>query len=57
MKETKHTAGSDRTTRSRYAELKQMLDARRREIQAEVQGRVLADQIEGRLARQTASLE
>jgi DnaK suppressor protein len=40
MKETKHTAESDRTTRSRYAELKQMLDARRREIQAEVQGKM-----------------
>ena len=32
MKETRqHTAGRDRIARSRYAELKQMLDARRRE--------------------------
>jgi DnaK suppressor protein len=30
----------ERTNRSRYAELKDMLDARRQEIQAEVQGRM-----------------
>ena len=40
MKETQHTAGRDRMARSRYAELKQMLDARRRELQAEVQGKM-----------------
>jgi DnaK suppressor protein len=40
MKETQNTAGKDRMARSRYAELKQMLDARRREIQAEVQGKM-----------------
>ena len=39
MKDTKNTSG-DRMARSRYAELKQMLDARRREIQAEVQGKM-----------------
>ena len=39
MKEPKNTASRDRT-RSRYAELKQMLNARRREIQAEVQGKM-----------------
>jgi DnaK suppressor protein len=39
MKEPKQTAGRDRT-RSRYAELKQMLDTRRREIQAEVHGKM-----------------
>lgn len=40
MKDTKHTADKGRMARSRYAELKQMLDARRREIQAEVQGKM-----------------
>ena len=40
MKEAQHTAGRDRMARSRYAELKQMLDARRRELQAEVQGKM-----------------
>jgi DnaK suppressor protein len=39
MKQTQQTVG-DRMTRSRYSELKQMLDARRREIQAEVQGKM-----------------
>ena len=40
MKEAQHTTGGDRMARSRYAELKQMLDARRRELQAEVQGKM-----------------
>jgi len=40
MKETQHVTGRDRMARSRYAELKQMLDARRRELQAEVQGKM-----------------
>jgi DnaK suppressor protein len=40
MKDTQNTAGRDRMGRSRYAELKQMLDARRRELQAEVQGKM-----------------
>jgi DnaK suppressor protein len=41
MKDTQKTAGiGDRMARSRYAELKQMLETRRREIQAEVQGRM-----------------
>jgi RNA polymerase-binding transcription factor len=41
MKETmQHTSGRDRMARSRYAELKEMLDARRRELQAEVQGKM-----------------
>ena len=39
MKDKKNSSG-DRMARSRYAELKQMLDARRREIQAEVQGKM-----------------
>ena len=39
MKNTQQ-AGGDRMSRSRYDELKQMLDARRREIQAEVQGKM-----------------
>jgi DnaK suppressor protein len=40
MKETHHTAGRDKMARSRYAELQQMLDVRRRELQAEVQGKM-----------------
>jgi DnaK suppressor protein len=41
MKDTKNKNNSaDQMARSRYAELKQMLDARRREIQAEVQGKM-----------------
>lgn len=40
IKDTQNTAGRDRMSRSRYAELKQMLDSRRREIQAEVQGKM-----------------
>src|SRR5712671_2764561 len=41
MKETKTTtATGERMARSRYADLKQMLDVRRREIQAEVQGKM-----------------
>lgn len=39
MKDTNNAKG-DRMARSRYAELKQMLDGRRREIQAEVQGKM-----------------
>ena len=40
MKDTQNAAARDRMPRSRYAELKQMLDSRRREIQAEVQGKM-----------------
>src|SRR6188474_1712221 len=40
MKDTQSAPERDRIARSRYAELKQMLDARRREIQAEVQGKM-----------------
>jgi DnaK suppressor protein len=47
MKDTKHAAGRDRMERSRYAELKQMLDARRREIHAEVQGKMRGVREEG----------
>ena len=47
MKKMQHTAGTDRMARSRYAELKQMLDARRREIQAEVQGKMRVVREEG----------
>jgi RNA polymerase-binding transcription factor len=39
MKNTQEVSG-DRMARSRYDELKQMLEARRREIHAEVQGRM-----------------
>jgi DnaK suppressor protein len=47
MKETQRTAGRDRMARSRYAELKQMLDGRRRELQAEVQGKMRVVREEG----------
>ena len=47
MKETQHTAGRDRMARSRYAELKQMLDGRRRDLQAEVQGKMRVVREEG----------
>ena len=46
MKDTKNTGG-DRMARSRYAELKKMLDGRRREIQAEVQGKMRGVREEG----------
>jgi len=38
MKETQHAGG--RMSNARYSELKQMLEGRRREIQAEVQGKM-----------------
>jgi DnaK suppressor protein len=47
MKDTQHTAGRERMARSRYAELKQMLDGRRRELQAEVQGKMRVVREEG----------
>ena len=47
MKETQQTAARDRMARSRYAELKQMLDGRRRELQAEVQGKMRVVREEG----------
>ena len=47
MKETQHTVGRERMARSRYAELKQMLDGRRRELQAEVQGKMRVVREEG----------
>ena len=42
MAVTKETqrAGGDRMSRSRYTELKQMLEERRRELQAQVQGKI-----------------
>ena len=39
MKQT-HPAGSEQGSRSRYTELKDMLEERRREIQAQVQGKM-----------------
>ena len=47
VKETRTATATDRLERSRYAELKQMLDARRREIQAEVQGKMRGVREEG----------
>jgi DnaK suppressor protein len=46
MKETLAT-GTEQKSRSRYDELKQMLDDRRREIQAEVQGKMRDVRAEG----------
>jgi DnaK suppressor protein len=45
MKQTK--VGTEVKPRSRYAELKQMLEGRRREIQAEVQGKIRDARHEG----------
>jgi len=47
MKDTNKTAGSSGISRSRYTELKQMLTDRRREIQAEVQGKMRGVREEG----------
>ena len=47
MKTTHQVSGEARSTRSRYAELKQMLDDRRRELQAEVQGKMRGVREEG----------
>src|SRR6188472_1095573 len=47
MKDTQRATERDRIGRSRYAELKQMLDVRRREIQAEVQGKMRGVREEG----------
>jgi len=47
MKDTQKTGSDNRTSRSRYSELKQMLDERRREIQAEVQGKMRGVREEG----------
>src|SRR5262249_7400640 len=46
-KTIQNTAAEPRMSRSRYAELKQMLDERRREIQAEVQGKMRGVREEG----------
>jgi DnaK suppressor protein len=46
MKET-HRAGSDKGSRTRYQDLKQMLEARRREMHAEVQGKMRDVRAEG----------
>jgi RNA polymerase-binding transcription factor len=46
MRETQPVS-RDRMNRSRYAELKEMLEARRQEIQAEVQGRMRGVREEG----------
>src|SRR6187455_96066 len=46
-KETQNSGTDQRMSQSRYAELKQMLDDRRREIQAEVQGKMRGVREEG----------
>jgi DnaK suppressor protein len=47
MKNTQKTGNDNRTSRSRYSELKQMLEARQREIYAEVQGKMRGVREEG----------
>ena len=44
---TTEQAGNDRMSQTRYIELKQMLEGRRREIQAEVQGKMRGVREEG----------
>src|SRR6266566_5906793 len=47
MKDTQEAGTNQRMSQSRYSELKQMLQARRREIQAEVQGKMRGVREEG----------
>jgi DnaK suppressor protein len=47
MKVTEKAVSGSRISRSRYSELKQMLEERRREIQAEVQGKMRGVREEG----------
>jgi DnaK suppressor protein len=47
MRITQQAQSEARTSRSRYSELRQMLDGRRREIQAEVQGKMRGVRAEG----------
>src|SRR3954465_4665017 len=47
MKETQKTVAASAMPRSRYSELKRMLEDRRREIQAEVQGKMRGVREEG----------
>jgi DnaK suppressor protein len=47
MKGTSKTAAADATPKSRYNELKRMLEERRRELQAEVQGKMRDARSEG----------
>src|SRR5947208_5595914 len=47
MKDTQKTGTTTKMSRSRYSELKAMLDHRRREIQAEVQGKMRGVREEG----------
>jgi DnaK suppressor protein len=47
MKNTKKTVATAETPRTRYSDLKQMLDDRRREIHAEVQGKMRGVREEG----------
>src|SRR5947207_14433220 len=47
MKDTQQAGAEQRMSQSRYSELKHMLQARRREIQAEVQGKMRGVREEG----------
>ena len=47
MTTTNQASGNNRMSKTRYTELKQMLDERRREIQAEVQGKMRGVREEG----------
>jgi DnaK suppressor protein len=56
MKDTKKTSG-DRTVRSRYSELRRMLEDRQREIQAEVQGKMRDVRSAGEVAKASDVLD
>jgi len=47
MKDTQKAGADSRMSQSRYSELKQMLEGRRRELQAEVQGKMRGVREEG----------
>src|SRR5919109_3476851 len=47
MKDTQRAGSDQRMSQARYTELKQMLESRRREIQAEVQGKMRGVREEG----------
>jgi len=47
MKDTNKTSGAEKKAQSRYSDLKLMLEDRRREIQAEVQGKMRDVRAEG----------
>lgn len=57
MKQTQKIGGKPGMSRSRYTELKEMLEERRREIQAEVQGKMRGVREEGTWGKLTEVLD